>query len=95
MPRRRAQPPPAECPVCGADVPPDAAACPECGADERSGWNEDDARYDGLDLPESAFEDANAPSPSKRRMRAGPHPLWLIVGVALLLAFIALTLRLF
>ncbi len=79
--------PPSECPVCGAAVPPKAKACPNCGADERSGWNEDDARYDGLDLPDSAFEDDDAPA-SGRRPRgtpAGIHPLWWIVALLLLL----------
>lgn len=79
--------PPSECPVCGAAVPPKAKACPNCGADERSGWNEDDARYDGLDLPDSAFEDEDAPA-SRRRSRgtpAGIHPLWWIVALLLLL----------
>ncbi|MGC4074973.1 MAG: zinc ribbon domain-containing protein [Nibricoccus sp.] len=58
---------PSECPVCGADVPPNARACPECGADERSGWNDEDTRYDGLDLPDSAFEDKTLSAPDKRR----------------------------
>jgi len=48
-------PPPSECPVCGEPVPPDALACPSCGADERSGWDEEATRYDGLDLPEEAW----------------------------------------
>ena len=43
------------CPACGADVPAGAAACPECGADEHTGWNEEAARYDGLDLPDNEF----------------------------------------
>lgn len=48
---------PAECPVCGEEVPRGAKACPGCGADERSGWNDDDAIYDGLDLPGHAYDD--------------------------------------
>lgn len=47
--------PPAICPSCGADVPPNAAACPECGSDENTGWNEENTRYDGLDLPDNEF----------------------------------------
>jgi zinc-ribbon domain len=47
--------PPAKCPVCGADVPPRAKTCPACGADERSGWNEEAARYAQLDLPDDSF----------------------------------------
>ena len=82
--------PPSECPVCGADVPPKAKACPNCGADERSGWNEDDARYDGLDLPDSAFDDDEAP-PSRHRRASPPrsriHPLWWLVAVGLVLLF--------
>jgi hypothetical protein len=66
--------PPDICPVCGESVPRAARACPGCGADERSGWNEDAARYDGLDLPDGAFEDgARAPargSPSRDRFWA-------------------------
>lgn len=79
------KPPPSECPVCGAAVPRAARACPECGADERSGWNEDDARYDGLDLPDEAFDDG-APSARRPPVRRGLHPLWLAVAALLLLA---------
>ena len=43
------------CPVCGEDVPPRALACPECGADHNSGWREDAAAYDGVDLGEDEF----------------------------------------
>lgn len=43
--------PPDHCPVCGESVPGTAKACPGCGADERTGWNEEATRYDGLDLP--------------------------------------------
>ena len=44
------------CPVCGAEVPPAVRACPECGADDTTGWNEDRAVYDGLDLPDDEFD---------------------------------------
>ena len=42
--------------MCGAEVPPSARACSECGADDTAGWDEDQARYDGLDLPEDEFD---------------------------------------
>ena len=45
--------PPANCPVCGEEVSPNAKACHGCGADERSGWKEDAHLYDGLDLPDT------------------------------------------
>ncbi len=85
--------PPTECPVCGAAVPRAARACPECGADERSGWNEDATRYDGLDLPDEAFEDGDAAAhrprqPRRAASRSGLHPLWVAVGVVTLLALI-------
>ena len=46
---------PFTCPVCHEEVPANAKACPECGACEKSGWSEE-ARYDGLDLPDEAFD---------------------------------------
>ncbi len=73
--------PPENCPVCGATVPRAARACPECGADERSGWSEDATRYDGLDLPDEAFDDGKAPARPSRR---GANPLWFAVAAALL-----------
>ncbi len=84
---------PSECPVCGADVPPRASACPHCGADERTGWNDNDARYDGLDLPDSAYGDEDAP-PARRPLRTGTgiHPLWWLVALALLALFLKWTL---
>jgi len=78
---------PTECPVCGEAVPRGARACPGCGADERSGWNEEGTRYDGLDLPDAAFDDE--PSAPARR---APGWLWPIVGLltlaAVILAFV-------
>lgn len=61
---------PAVCPVCGEDVPPRAKACPECGADERSGWKEDAHLYDGLDLPDEAWEEEDADG---LRTKGGSH----------------------
>src|SRR5687767_11732066 len=88
--------PPDECANCGATIPRHAKSCPECGADERSGWRENDAtRYDGLDLPASAFDDDTNASdtpqsahvrPSRRRDVNGVPWYWWCVGVALLVA---------
>jgi hypothetical protein len=84
--------PPSECPVCGADVPPNARACPACGADERSGWNEDETRYDGLDLPESAFAD-EAEASKKKSSSKTVSVFWWIVGVGLVAILTFLVLR--
>jgi len=92
MPRPPTRRAPAECPVCGEDVPPRATACPHCGADDRTGWNDDATRYDGLDLPDSAFADDEETATPRRPLRRGPHPLWLIVGVLLLLWLVLLAL---
>ena len=76
--------PPETCPVCGEGVPRGARACPGCGADERSGWNEEATRYDGLDLPEAAFTEETERA-ARRQHGAG---LWIIVAVGLLVLFI-------
>ncbi|MDX2226759.1 MAG: zinc ribbon domain-containing protein [Verrucomicrobiae bacterium] len=81
---------PETCPVCGADVPPRARACPECGADEKSGWNEEDTRYDGLDLPDPDFnydEFVKEEFGGAKRPK-GISPLWWWVGIALLVLII-------
>ena len=44
------------CPMCGETVPAKAKACPHCGACDKSGWNEAEAGYDGLDLPNDDFD---------------------------------------
>jgi hypothetical protein len=77
--------PPTECPVCGEPVPRGARACPGCGADERSGWNEEATRYDGLDLPDTAYDDEREHEPAPRGNR---DTLWLVVTVVVLLAII-------
>ena len=74
---------PTECPVCGETVPRSAKACPGCGADERSGWDEDASLYDGLDLPDEAFDDEKKPAP-----RRAPDRVWIALGVLLTMALI-------
>ena len=64
-------------------MPRNARACPGCGADERSGWDEEATRYDGLDLPDSAFDD-EAPAQPRR----APGWLWPVVGFVTLAAVI-------
>jgi hypothetical protein len=76
--------PPGDCPVCGEFVPARALACRGCGSCERTGWNED-AAYDGLDLPDEAFEDGpRQPKPQDSIM---PR-VWWIAAVVLLLVTI-------
>jgi hypothetical protein len=82
---------PAHCPICGATVPAGARSCPECGADERTGWDEENTRYDGLDLPDEAFDSDDTPRRQRPPQRRGPNGLslfWWVVGVVLLAAII-------
>lgn len=83
---------PSECPICGADVPKGAHACPQCGADERTGWSEESTRYDGLDLPEAAFEEDVTPDKrmNRRTTSTGLSTFWWVVGVGISLLFIYL-----
>ena len=89
-------PSPDECANCGVAIPPKARACPGCGADERTGWRENDAtRYDGLDLPESAFADetdaggsSSARATHRSAPRAGLRWYWLVVAFALVAALV-------
>jgi hypothetical protein len=82
-------PTPRECPVCGDPVPPRAKACPGCGADERTGWDEETARYAALDLPAYEDDDAAPAAPRQRPLRRSLHPLWWLVALVLLLLSIA------
>jgi hypothetical protein len=85
--------PPDECANCGARLPRSARSCPECGADERTGWREnDDTRYDGLDLPASAFEDDAASAASRKRRRPAVNGLawyWWLAGILVLVLLVA------
>jgi hypothetical protein len=76
---------PETCPVCGESVPRGARACPGCGADERSGWNEEATRYDGLDLPQEAFADENTERAARSKHGRG---LWIAVAAGLLVLLI-------
>ena len=87
--------PPAICPVCGTEVPPQSVACPECGSDENTGWNDDARIYDGLDLPE---EDFNYEEFKKKEFGIGgglhgTQLLWWIVGICVLIAVLTAWLK--
>jgi hypothetical protein len=84
---------PRECPICGTALNPSAKACPECGADERTGWNEDATRYDGLDLPDEAFAEGDGSENTANRKdggRLGTRVFTCTVAVIVLLALGAL-----
>lgn len=75
------------CPNCGAPVPPNAKACPECGSDEQTGWS-DEAKSEGLDLPEERFDYDDF---VKREFeKEGPVPRgihwfwWVVAGVVVI-----------
>jgi hypothetical protein len=88
--------PPDECANCGAAIPRSARACPECGADERSGWREPNP-YDGLNLPDEAYTDEEAPAnqTSVPPRINGIAWYWWAVGIGLLVLLVsgALALR--
>ena len=74
-------------------MPPKARACPECGSDERTGWNEENTRYDSLDLPDDAFDydEALKDEGLKRRVVPKGVPVfWWVVGVVITLGAIYL-----
>tara|TARA_Y100000588_G_scaffold114156_1_gene125294 strand:+ start:2631 stop:2915 length:285 start_codon:yes stop_codon:yes gene_type:complete len=69
---------PFPCPNCGAEVENNALSCSECGSDERTGWS-DDTIYDGLDLPDDAFDENSSSEGFKPRRND-----LLLAGVALI-----------
>ena len=89
--------PPEVCPVCGAEVPPNAKACPGCGADEETGWSEE-GRADELGLPDEDFDygefvkrefGGGGKSPIPR----GIHWFWWVIAVLLLAGIVWAFLR--
>ena len=84
--------PPEICPVCGEDVPRGSLACPECGADHNSGWREDAASQDGLDLPGDDFDydDFVQREFGSRIKPAGIKTIWWITAIIVLAVSIAL-----
>jgi hypothetical protein len=88
---------PVACPICGAEVPPNAKACPKCGADEKTGWSED-AETSGLDLPDEDFDyeefvKHEFGGGKKAPIPRGIHWFWWIVAILIVVAFIWLFLR--
>lgn len=88
--KRKSNPrPPDVCPVCDADVHPNALACRECGADHNSGWRKDADVYDGLDLPDDEFDydEFTQREFGQSAKPSGMRPLWWIVAAVLLVSF--------
>lgn len=82
------------CPVCGEEVPANARACPGCGADENTGWNQQAAQHDGLDLPDDEFDYDEF---VKNELGSSPKPrriawLWWLAGIVTVLVFLWLLL---
>ena len=83
------------CPHCGADLPKKAKVCPECGSDENTGWS-DQARYDGLDLPDDSFDYDDFVKREFGASQVRPRWIswwWWLVAVILVVAFLAFFLR--
>lgn len=75
-------------------MPRSALACPECGADHHSGWREDAAVYDALDLPSEEFEDEELLDKEfgARRTPSRRQIIWWIAAVIALLALVLVSL---
>jgi hypothetical protein len=79
-----------ECPICGAELPPDALACPECGSDETTGWSAD-AKSDALGLPDDSFDYDDFVKREFGDGNSRPRGIrwfWWVVAVVLLVAFL-------
>jgi predicted amidophosphoribosyltransferase len=77
------------CPNCGAELEPNAKVCPECGSDERTGWSED-AKSDGLDLPDETFDYQEFVQCEFEGKTTGPRrslqTLWWLVAAVVIIA---------
>ena len=72
-------------------MPPRALACPECGADHNSGWRDDAATYDGVDLGSDDFnydEFVREEFGGGRRPSA-ISPVWWVTAIVLIAALAA------
>ena len=67
--------PPGDCPVCGESVLAGAASCRSCGSCPDSGWR-DETVYDGLGLPDEAFEDESSTTMKKSENPSGNASPW-------------------
>ena len=83
--------PPGQCPVCGEWVPRGAVACDQCGSCAKSGWNDEDQTYEGLDLPDEDFDyedfTANEFGGKDANLRL-TRQLWWWVAIILILVFL-------
>lgn len=81
--------PPGQCPVCHEFVPRKAAACPDCGACAKSGWNDEDSHYDGVDLPDDPddfdYDEFTKREFGEERELVPQKPWWWWFAVVLLL----------
>ncbi len=88
--------PPEVCPICGAEVPPNAKACPECGADEKTGWSEE-THTQNLGLPDEDFDYGEFIKREFEKKNSfvplGIHWFWWLVAVILLAAILWAWLR--
>jgi hypothetical protein len=80
--------PPEICPVCDADVPPNARACPNCGACYESGWREDGEAdeaidYDLVDLPDEVLDEEELRAKHARQVKRSIPSKWRWVALAL------------
>jgi sarcosine oxidase delta subunit len=81
------------CPHCGEEIRADAKFCQHCGSSDADGWRDesgDDAGDDDFDYDEFVEENF-----SGRATNTKTRPLWRLVAVVLLLAFLFGTLVLF
>ena len=82
------------CPHCRENVDRRAPSCPYCGSDNATGWS-DNTYLDGLDLPtEVDYDDlAEKEFGTRNPKRKAKFPWHAAIGIALLIAIVAILLR--